>query len=571
MREVPLSAQPIPVEPGSPVAAADDLPLTIGALLRRRAQETPDVDILVCDDERLTYGAAETLSRHVAGRLVALGAGPGTHVAIVEPNGASFVVTWLAAARIGAVSIPMSTFSTPGELRELVVRSDASILVTRDRYRSHDYVQKLSAALPSLDLSDPGPHYLADAPCLRRVFVDGAEGGGGGWPESSTFGYLLQGDATTEETVLAGLEAAVTPADRMAIVYTSGSTAAPKGVVHCHGGMIRNLHNLNRIRGLQAGTKIFSNSPMFWIAGLAFNLVGVLTAGATLVCSNSLDPVVTLDLLDRERPQLVNGFAQTVAHVVAHPAFRERDLSYIRRGNLYALMPDDVRPADPELRHNMLGMTETGSVCLIESDESDLPESLRGSFGRPVPDLQTRIVDLGTGADCPDGRPGELWLRGPMLMEGYYGKERSETFTPDGWFRTGDVFVRDEAGYYFFKGRSGDMIKTSGANVSPREVEGAISEVTGGTASIVFGLPDPDRGQVVVAVLLSPDRDTDTGAVLEGLRDRLSHFKVPRRILVLDPLEVPLRSSGKPDLNRIADWVRARGGPGGEDAADAGS
>jgi acyl-CoA synthetase (AMP-forming)/AMP-acid ligase II len=143
-----------------------------------------------------------------------------------------------------------------------------------------------------------------------------------------------------------------------------------------------------------------------------------------------------------------------------------------------------------------------------------------------------------------------------MLMEGYYGKERHETFTPDGWFRSGDVFVRDEDGFYFFKGRRGDMIKTGGANVSPREVEAAISEVTGGVSSVVFGLPDDDRGQVVVGVLLTDDPTVDTGGVIGRLRGRLSSYKLPRRLLVIAPRDMPLLSSGKPDLNRLAEAVR---------------
>ena len=109
-------------------------------------------------------------------------------------------------------------------------------------------------------------------------------------------------------------------------------------------------------------------------------------------------------------------------------------------------MPDDVRPADPELRHNMLGMTETGSVCLMSPDESDLPERYRGSFGKPVPELEARVVDPDTLADCAPGELGELWFRGPLLMEGYYGRERHEVFTPDGWFRTGDVVLRRRRG-----------------------------------------------------------------------------------------------------------------------------
>ena len=535
----------------------DDLPLTVGGLLKRRAREHPDQDLLVCDEERLTFGEADRRSLTVAAGLVGAGAGRGTHVAVLMPNGADFVVTWLAAARIGAVSIPISTFSTPAELREVLHSSDADLLIMKDRYRSHDYLGAVRAAFPSLDLARPGPHFLIEAPCLRHVYV---EGSAAALSTAQPFASLTADDLGMDAALVGAIEEEVTPSDRMAIVYTSGSTSSPKGVIHGHGAMIRNMMNLNQPRGLGPGSKLFSNSPMFWIGGLAYNLVGVLAAGATLICSNETDAGRTLDLLERERPELVNGYAQSAAHLAAHPSFPGRDLSSIRRGNLYPIMPDDVRPYDPELRHNLLGSTEAGSVCLMDPDENDLPESLRGSFGKPVTDLEARIVDPETGADLEDGLPGELWLRGPMLMEGYYGRERFETFTNDGWYRSGDMFVRDPLGYYFFKGRNGDMIKTGGANVSPREVEGAISELSGGVPSIVFGVPDADRGQIVVAAILSRD-EVDVASLLEALRSRVSHYKIPRTIVRIDPRDVPLRSSGKPDLIRLAALVTGTGDP----------
>ena len=204
------------------------------------------------------------------------------------------------------------------------------------------------------------------------------------------------------------------------------------------------------------------------------------SAGATLLCSAAEDPADTLDFIERERPELTNGFVASIAPLVAHPSFASRDFSSIRSGNLYPLSPEGVRPADPELRHNMLGMTETGSVCLMDPDESDQPEHRRGSFGRPVPGLATRVVDPETLADVAPGEMGELWFRGPALMEGYDGRERFEVFTADEWFRTGDLFTVDGDGCYYFHGRRGDMIKTAGANVSPKEVEAALRDVTGG-------------------------------------------------------------------------------------------
>ncbi len=321
------------------------------------------------------------------------------------------------------------------------------------------------------------------------------------------------------------------PDDRMVIVHTSGSTSTPKGVIHQHGPLLNHLATLNGLRGLDAGVRLFSNSPMFWIGGLGYNVVGTLVAGATLLCSAAPDPADTLDFIERERPELTNGFVASIASLIAHPSFATRDFSSIRSGNLYPLSPEGVRPADPELRHNMLGMTETGSVCLMSPDDSDQPERRRGSFGCPVPGLDARVVDPDTLEDVPNGVLGELWFRGPALMEGYDGVEHCDVFTADEWYRTGDLFTVDDEGFYFFKGRRGDMIKTAGANVSPREVESALREVTGGLDALVIGIPDAERGQIVGAVVIAePERAVDLDRIRDDLRARLSAYKVPQAL-----------------------------------------
>ncbi len=399
-------------------------------------------------------------------------------------------------------------------------------------------------------------------PSLRRIAfaVSGPDPGiHPGW----TMSGLLAGAGTVGADVLAAAEAAVSPADPMVIVHTSGSTSEPKGVIHTHGALVRHLDNLNELRRYTPDEILFSNSPFFWIGGFAYALLGTLVAGATLVCSNAPAAAGVLDVLERERPTMVNGFAASVAHLPDDPTFADRDLSSIRRGNLWPIMPADVRPADPELHHGMLGMTETGSVCLASEDESVQPESRRGSFGRPVPGLEARVRREADGTDCGPGEVGELCFRGPFLMEGYDGRERHETFDPDGWYRTGDLVTTDADGLFYFRGRSSDMIKTAGANVSPREVEAAILEVSGLVAHVV-GVDDEARGQVVAALVRAPaggtdadavDLDVDLDELRTGLRERLSAYKVPRRFVVVPGDAVPMMSSGKLDLGALKEML----------------
>lgn len=329
----------------------------------------------------------------------------------------------------------------------------------------------------------------------------------------------------------------------LAIIYTSGSTGAPKGVVHTHSSLLAHQRDLNVLRGLTADDKLFCNSPFFWVGGLAFALLASMIAGATLVCSNSTDAGATFDLLEAEKPTITNGFVAGIAHLTRHPSFPHRNLSSIRRGNLYPLMAPDVRPADPDLRHNMLGSTESGSVVLLDPDDTDQPEHRRGSFGRPAPGFETKVLDS-----------GELCIRGPYLMQGYYGRSREECFDTDGWFHTGDLVRVDDDGYFYFLGRAGAMIKTAGANVTPDEVQKALQHVLEGrdmrdvTVQVV-GLPDQERGQLVAAVVATADPAAfDEAAVRAALRAQLSSYKVPRRFAVIHSDELPVKSSGKIDV-----------------------
>lgn len=511
---------------------------TVPALLADRAAARGDHPLLICDDDVLTYAEADSRSAALAKGLLAAGAGKGTHVGLLHPNGSAFVVAWLAAARIGAVALPLSTFSTRAELRGLLRGADVELLLAAPSHRGRDFVADVAALVPSFD----PPIHCPDLPALRHVSFSGdAPVPGAGQPPENV------GDS-----LLAAMEAAVRPADRLVIVHTSGSTSEPKGVIHQHGPLLRHLANLNELRRYEPDEVLFSNSPFFWIGGFAYSLLGTLLAGATLVCSNATDPAATLDLLERVRPTMVNGFAAAVAHLAKDPSFPGRDLSSIRRGNLWPLLPAAIRPADVELRHNMLGMTEAGSVCLASPDEGDQPEHRRGSFGKPVPGFEAKVVDPATGAERGAGEVGELWLRSPSLMEGYYGRERHETFTPDGWYRTGDLFHFDADGFFYFTGRHGDMIKTAGANVAPREVEAAIADATGLVAH-VLGIDDAERGQVVAAAVRVPRGQPAPaeGDLQVALRERLSAYKVPRRFLFLADDDVPMLSSGKLDARAL--------------------
>jgi acyl-CoA synthetase (AMP-forming)/AMP-acid ligase II len=518
---------------------------TVAEILRHQARSRADHPLLICDGDRISYAEADRRSAALARGLIAHGSGKGTHVGLLYPNGTEFVVAMLAAARIGAVVIPFSTFVTAREMREQLIDSDVEILLAASSFRSHDYAQRLAEIVPDLDAGDR--LFAAAAPLLRQVGISYPADAVQGTRGIQRFCQLAD---TVDSALLAAMEDDVDGSDPLAIVYTSGSTSAPKGVVHTHAALLGHQRNLNEIRGLTTADRLFCNSPFFWIGGFAFGLLATLVAGSTLVCSNATSNTSgagrTLDLLEAEKPTMTNGFVAGVAHLADHPSFAGRDLSSMRRGNLYPIMPPGARPADPELRHNMLGMTEAGSVVLISGDESDQPEKRRGSFGKPAPGFDTMIAD-------PDASGvGELCIRGPYVMQRYYKRSREECFDADGWFHTGDLVRVDADGFFYFVGRLGATIKTAGANVSAPEVEKAIAKVTGGTVAYVVGIPDAERGQLVAAAVAVPEGSTfDEAALRERLREELSAYKIPKRLIALRQAEIPLLSSGKVDLQQL--------------------
>ncbi len=506
---------------------------TIGALIRMQGR-LGSKPLVVVDSKRLSYGEAEARSRRVAAGLLAAGAGRGSRVALLFGNSPDFAVAFIAVTRIGAIAMPFSTLSTAHEISGLLFNADAEYFISAGAYRGRDLRAVVADAIGA---SPEGELMLPHLPVMRKVWFDlsGLEAAG------------------ADDSAVAEAEEQVSSADTLMLIHTSGSTSAPKGVIHTQGQVIRNMRRQNLLRGYREEDCLLSNSPWFWVGGMAFSFLATLIAGAKLLCS-SAEPAAMLDLIEAERPTLTNGVAATVLNLTRDPSFASRDLSSMQRGNLYPIMPPEKRPADPELRYNLFGMTEMGSVCLFDPSEEDLPDAKRGSFGSPVEGVDMRIVDPETGEDA---QAGEMWARGANVMQGYYGREAWACFDDAGWHHTGDMMAVDADGDFFFKGRTGDIIRTSGAQVSPREVEGAISEATGGRMSIVIGIPDEERGQLVTAILLG-DEAFDAEALRLALRAKLSPYKVPRKFMAMAESALPTVSSGKVDLKKLVEIARGR-------------
>lgn len=537
--------------------ADSDREPSLPKFLREVVGRFGDRDAVVANGARLTYREADERSRRLARGLLADGVAKGTRVGILMPNGVDWVVTWLAAARIGALVVPINTFYQVRELAHVLRHADVERLLLHPRFLKHDYLERLEAAVPGLASADGRrPLHLASLPFLRQVRVWGTAARPWARGGENELEELAVSTPAVDDGFLAAVEGEVHPADWLTIVYSSGSTAAPKGVVHSHGTVVRHARTMCGVYELEPGDRIYSPMPLFWVGGFVISLLAPMHAGACLLTEGAFEPGRTLDLLESERATVVLGWPHFAQSMAEHPSFARRDLSSVRRGSLWQVLPEHLRPKDPQLRSNSLGMTETCGPHTVADSREDLPESLRGAFGRAVPGVEHKVVDPDTGATLPQGELGEICVRGYSRMQALYKVEREDTFDADGYYRTGDSGYFNEDGWLFFRGRLGEMIKTGGANVTPAEVEAALVELPGVSEAYVAGIPDAERGQVVAAAVVpSAGRTVTAGALLERLRGELSAYKVPQHVLVCEKSALPFTDSGKIQRRLLAELL----------------
>jgi acyl-CoA synthetase (AMP-forming)/AMP-acid ligase II len=302
--------------------------------------------------------------------------------------------------------------------------------------------------------------------------------------------------------------------------------------------------------------------PLCWVGGFSFTLLRALSVGAAFITQDKMDVGVALQLLERERVSCVSAWPALGAQLAAHPDFPNTDLSALRLGTFYQGRSPETRPADPGLSVTSLGMSETAgphTFWTAQEDRDGSPEEFRGSFGHEIPGVSHRIVDA-EGKDVPERTEGEVWVRGYSLMLGLYKRERGEVLDADGWYHTGDRGYFDR-GWFFFTGRKSDLIKTKGANVSPSEVEAALCDIPGVQQAFVFGIDHEEYGQEVVALVVpnaSVNPAPDAESLTPQLRERLSSYKVPRKIFLLAQAEVPYLSSQKADRRALAALAERR-------------
>ncbi len=297
------------------------------------------------------------------------------------------------------------------------------------------------------------------------------------------------------------VERCVVPADPAVIVYSSGSTADPKGAIHTQGTVVRHSCNVQFGYPMGIDDVLFSSMPFFWIGGLITALFACMHVGSTLVTMGSFDAGDALDTLERERATIAMGWPQQGKTMSEHASFADHDLSSLVRTSMPDLVPPERRP--PDVNSTSLGMTEMCSSHLLYDQYVPLPESRRGTFGLSMPGIAHKVIDPETQREVAPGVEGELLVRGYPLMQGLQRREREDVFDDDGWYHTGDAGHFDDDGFFYFTGRLGEMIKTAGgANVTPAEVEAALMAYADVLEAYVTGVPAPGGGQEVAAAVV---------------------------------------------------------------------
>jgi acyl-CoA synthetase (AMP-forming)/AMP-acid ligase II len=491
-----------------------EAPSTIDQLVRHRAAVDPDKPVVIDPVERMAFAELDASTHAMAAGFLAAGVAKGSRVGLIMPNGVRWVQTAIALTRIGAVLVPLSTLLAAPELVAQLRVASVQYLVAVEEFRGHRYLDELASESQS----------PTDLPALRGVWT----------PDRLT----KAGEATT--ATVDAVAATVTAADTLAIMFTSGSSGPPKGVIHSHGNALGAVRASLAARCIGADTRLYLPMPFFWVGGFGSGILSALAAGATLVTEEIPEPEATLRLLEREKVTLFRGWpdqAQALAHQSESMGV---DLSALRPGSLEALLPVDQRAA-PGARARLFGMTEAfGPYCGYPAD-TDMPRSAWGSCGKPFAGTEVRIVDPDTGEPVPVGTIGMIQIRGPNTLRGICRRRREEVFTTDGFYPTGDLGHLDDDGFMFYHGRSDDMFKVSGATVYPSEVEQALRGVEGVHNAFVT-----DVSGAVGAVVIA---DGPVDRLREAARKLLSSFKVPTVWLLVDSDDaIPRGATGKVDV-----------------------
>jgi fatty-acyl-CoA synthase len=535
-------------------------PRTLNQLLAGVVDAYATRTALITEDERWSYAELSERVDQIAAALIAQGVGKGSRVGLLMENGPDWVAFAFAATGLGALLVPVSTFSKDDDLAYQLRHAEVQHLFLSARFLKNDYLEMLLGIAPELAEPWPGSLLCESLPALRSVVVRGEVELPAG---CETFAAFESKGAKIPMRFVLGLRAEVDPEDECYLLYTSGTTARPKGVVQVHDAIARNGWQIGEYQCLDESDVVWFYYPLFFSAGCINVMLGTLSHGASLILQSSFDPAVAIDLIEREKATAWHLWPHTLKELIQHPEWSTRDHSRLHKGTGPYDAMQGGPPEDGFGGVNMYGMTETCTAFACTRASEPLPIRIT-TCGELMPNNQLKIVDLDTGELVKPGEPGEICVKGPAVMRRYYKIDPATTFDDDGYFRTGDLGHLDEEGRLIFSQRIKDTIKTGGINVAPADIESKLVTLAGVVAAHAFPLPSDDRGQVVgAALVVAPGAEPDTDAILAHCKEFLSGYKRPEGLLILHAKQVPMTGSGKVQKvvmrDQLVDLMKERG------------
>lgn len=528
---------------------------TLGSYIEKWALETPDKDFMVYPDRglRFTYSEFNLRADHLAKGLLQLGIKKGDHVGIWGTNVPDWLTFTFATAKIGAILVTINTNYKLHELQYLMQNADLKTLCIIDGWRDSDYVSMVYELVPELKNSQRGYLKSEKFPVLEQVIFIGPEKHKGMY---NTPELLLMGEHIDEE-LLERAKAEVQSHEVINMQYTSGTTGFPKGVMLTHINILNNGFWIGECQNFTSADRVCLPPPLFHCFGLVLGIMAIITHGATVVLTETFDPLTVLASVQKEKCTALYGVPTMFIAELHHPMFDLFDLSTLRTG-IMAGSPCPIETMRQVIdKMNMsevtiaYGLTEASPV-ITQTRVDDPIEVKVGTVGRELPGIEVKIADPETGRELPVGQQGEVCCRGYNVMAGYYKnpKATAEAIDEEGWLHSGDLGVKDADGNYRITGRIKDMIIRGGENIYPREIEEFLYQMPGIQDVQVAGVPSPKYGEQVGAfIILKEGNEIQEEEIRDFCRGKISRFKIPKYIFIVD--HYPMTASGKIQKYRL--------------------
>lgn len=513
-------------------------------LLDEMVERHPDQPAVIFEDETLSYREFRDRAARVAKALYSLGVQRGDRVALLMTNRTEWPVTAFGALQVGATLVPLSTWYRQWDIDYALRHSGARVAIFMNEFRGNHYVDSVFGASPDSQTSSTDTLSLEKFPDLHHLVVFGRDDVPDG---ALAYDQMLALADNVSDEELATRRAALSPEDYCYILYTSGSTAAPKAVMFQHFGCCENGYSIGATMHFTKDDRLWLVASMAWALGSANGVSVVLAHGACMVLQEYMDPGKSLEVLEKSRATAVYVMPHIVNSLIEHPDFATRDLSSIRTGNTPGSKTDILTAI-----HNLApqictgyGATEMYGIC-SHTDSTESEELRSSSNGRPLPGMHVRVIDPDSGLELPVGQTGEFVVSG-LVVPGYWNNEEanSKAFR-DGAYYTGDLGYLGDDGRLHFVGRIKEIIRTGGINVQPAEVEAffithpAIKEI------YVVGLPDPEKVEIVAAFIqLHPGVSLTEEELRQWAKARVASYKIPSRFVFVTEADITRTVTGK--------------------------